>query len=121
MWFCFPPFEACEKINHVLVTFEHDHRIVTATIDPTSACIRPDIDAAPGGFASGSVSTGHRDLPGDVAQGFGSISIRLRRPVRVMIFVAILLIRLWNNTPGFRLDLAFLEHQRMLVARPILN
>src|SRR4029077_17633009 len=32
-----PPLETCEEINHVLVSLEHHHRVISTPVDPASA------------------------------------------------------------------------------------
>src|SRR5712691_10992848 len=117
----FPPLETGEKINHVLVSFEHDHGVIPSTVDPTSASIRPDVDAPSRAFSRSSVSARHRDFPGDPPQSLRGISVRFGRPVRIVIFVAVLFVRLRYDPPRYQLNLPLLEHQGMLASRPILN
>src|SRR6266550_4518286 len=98
--FCFPPLETREKINHVLVSLEHDHGVIPAAIDPTSASVWPDVDAPSRALSRSSVSAGHGDFPGAPPQSLRGISVRFWRPVRIVIFIAVLFVRLRYDPAG---------------------
>src|SRR5262249_54885700 len=110
-----PPFKTGEKVHHLLVSLQHHHRVVATPINPTATQIRPDIDPASCRLTGRSVGTGHGDVPGNASQGFRRVPIRLWRPMRIMVFIAIFLVRLWDDTAGAELDLPLLEHKRVLL------
>src|SRR5262249_55124815 len=118
---CFPPLEAGEEIDHVLVAFEHYHGVIAAAVDPAAAGVGPDIYAAARALARSAIGAGHSDFPSAAAQSVGRIGIRLWRPVRIVIFVAIFFVGLRNDAAGLLLKLALLQHQCVLAARPILD
>ena len=64
---------------------------------------------------------GRRDIPGRLPQGFRGISRRCWRPVRVVVLVSVLFVRLRNDPSRLHLDLALLQHQGVLPARPVLD
>src|SRR3954464_5092934 len=41
--------------------------------------------------------------------------------MRIMIFIAVLFVCLWNDPAGFLLNFPFLKHEGMLRARPVLD
>src|SRR5262245_37425454 len=41
--------------------------------------------------------------------------------MRIMIFVAVFFVGLRDDAAGFELNLSLVEHQRMLIARPVLD
>jgi hypothetical protein len=43
----FPPFEARKEVDHVGATLEHRHSVVTTTVHPPAACIRPHVRPTP--------------------------------------------------------------------------
>src|SRR5436190_24010369 len=121
MWFGFPPFEAGKEIHHAFVAFEHHHRVIPAPIDPTPAHVRPNVDPSPHGFSRSPVSARHRDVPGHTTQSFCRVSIRLRCPMWIMIFVSVLLVGLRNDSSRRYLNPPLIKHQSMLSSRPILD
>src|SRR5262249_27983196 len=111
MWVCFPPFEAGKKIHHMCITLKHRHSVIATTIHPPAASIRQDVRPTPRSFAGGLVTTGHNYVPGSSAESVGRIGPESLRPKRIMVFVAVFLIRLWDNTAEPLLFFALLQHE----------
>ena len=96
-------------------------RKIAPAVNPTAAQIRPDVHAAPGTFSRGPIRAGHGDFPSHMAEGLGAIAVGFWRPVGVMVFVAVLFVGLWDDSPGFRLDLPLFQHERVLGPGPVLD
>src|ERR1044071_4346927 len=121
MWFGFPPLKAGEKVDHMLVALQHDHRVVAASINPAPSGIRPNIDAAARAFTCSPIGAGHGNFPSYPPKRLGGITVGLGSPMRIMVFIAVLLIRLGDKASSLALDLPLFEHESMLVPGPILD
>ena len=55
------------------------------------------------------------------ASAFRLITVGRRRPARIVVFITVLFIGLWDDPTCFELDLSLFQHQLVLLARPILN
>src|SRR4029077_15893777 len=76
MRFRLPPLKAGEKVDHMLIAFEHHHGVITPAIDPPAPGIWPDVRAPAAGLSGGSICPSHGDLPCHLPQGLGRIRTR---------------------------------------------
>ena len=121
VWLGLPPIEAGEEVDHVRVSLEHGHGVVTSAVHPSATRIRPHIRSAPRGLARGLVSPGHHDFPGRSAQRIGGLGSEPFGPQWVVVLVSIFLIRLRDDAAQALLLLSLGEHEGVLRSRPLLK
>src|SRR5271170_1990793 len=98
-----PPLKPSEEVDHVTIAQEHGHGVIAAAIHPSATHIRADIRAPANSLARSLVRTRHGDIPRRSPERISRVRAR-SGPMRIVILIPVLFVRLRNNAAGLLLQ-----------------